>query len=227
MFIALLLRFIGLIIIEVGSSIRLFLFQLHVLHHTFGCLVVVFQLSLLTHFNRIGKVPLLLISFGAAGVGLGTIFEGSHVGLANFYRLKTRLNTLIVFFSSEVDGSLVIHKRHAGGVQGNGFVICGQGLIEFLGFVKIISTLLALDCSLLIFLLLTLRRGQLGKILFLLRRLRLFLLRLLLRLRIAAAIRGAGFVRCFWRLIFVHSTISSQRQSQDLHDLGVTQHLRQ
>mmetsp|Transcript_52268 Transcript_52268/g.111068 ORF Transcript_52268/g.111068 Transcript_52268/m.111068 type:complete len:321 (-) Transcript_52268:312-1274(-) len=220
-----LFRLFGLIIIMICSSIRFFLFQLHILHQPLRGLVVAFQLGLLTHFNCFGEISLLLICFRAARVGLRTIFKGSHVGLPNFYRFGTGFDAFIVIFGSEVHGSLVINECHVSWVQGDCFVVRSKGVVKFLGFVKLISAQLAFDCSLLIFLLLSFQGTELGQVLFL-----LFLGRLglfLLCLRFRTVIRAARLCRCFGRLIFVHLPIPAQRHPQNLHHLRITQHLCQ
>mmetsp|Transcript_22159 Transcript_22159/g.61667 ORF Transcript_22159/g.61667 Transcript_22159/m.61667 type:complete len:294 (-) Transcript_22159:1280-2161(-) len=156
--------FLRLALVLVIQFVLFLLFQFQGLEETLGVFAVRFQLRRLAHFDGIGKIALLLIGPCRAGQCLRSVLKGSKIFLSDFHRLVALLDAVVVFFHSKVDRGLVQQKCHGGGINGNGFVVCGQGLLKLFGLVEGVSFLLLHACFSLGFFLFAFFRRELGPV---------------------------------------------------------------
>mmetsp|Transcript_22893 Transcript_22893/g.27085 ORF Transcript_22893/g.27085 Transcript_22893/m.27085 type:complete len:231 (+) Transcript_22893:506-1198(+) len=130
--------------------LNLQLLQFHRLHKPLRRRIVKFELRIFTHFDSVCEIALLLIGFGTTEEGLGSVFKRCAVLLPDFDRLVASGYAFVVLFRSKVHRRLVREEGHVGGIESDGFVICGDGFIEFFSFVEGVAPFLRLDGLLLL-----------------------------------------------------------------------------
>src|SRR5699024_695765 len=90
------------------------------------------------------QVIKFLVSTGHSRVCLRNYLEIITIFAANFHSLLALFNTFIKFSLLKVNSSLVVEKRHVGGIQTDCLVVATQGFFEITFLIKFVAFILRL-----------------------------------------------------------------------------------